>query len=82
MFSRNAQETSINSDVHKLFTWCFKPSQLLGITSGLKETFIKRHIVERTNKAELRPEGQSEKTDSCREKLSNEVQLKGLLRQK
>ena len=34
--------------------WCFEPSQLLGITSGLKKTFIKRYIVERTNKAEIR----------------------------
>ena len=33
----------------KLVNWCFEPSQPLGITSGLKETFIKRYIVERTN---------------------------------
>ena len=45
--------------------------------SALKETFIKRHIVERTNKAEIRREEDSEKTDSCREKLWNEIQLKG-----
>ena len=31
--------------------WCFEPSQPLGIISGLRETFIKRDIVERTNKA-------------------------------
>ena len=37
------------------------------IISGLKETFIKRYIVERTKKAELRPEEQSEKPESCRE---------------
>ena len=37
------------------------------IVSGLKKTFIKRHIVERTNKAEIRPEEQSERTASCRE---------------
>ena len=35
----------------------------------LKETFIKRHIVERTNKAEVRPEEQSEKTESYRENI-------------
>ena len=29
--------------------------------SGLRETFIKRYIVERTNEAEIRPEEQSEK---------------------
>ena len=45
--------------------------------SGLKETVIKRHIVERTNKAEIRPEEQSEKTESCRENLWTEIQLKG-----
>ena len=32
-----------------------------GFVSGQRETFIKRHIVERTNKAEIRPEEQSEK---------------------
>ena len=44
---------------------------------GLRETFIKRYIVERTNKAELRPGEQSEKAESCRENLRNEIQLKG-----
>ena len=34
-------------------------------------------IVERTNKAEIRPEEQSEKTESCLENLWNEIQLKG-----
>ena len=33
----------------------------MDIISGLKETFIKRYTVERTNKAELRPQEQSEK---------------------
>ena len=56
---------------------CFEPSQPLGIISGLKETFIKRCIVERINKAEIRPEEQSEKTESCRENLWNEIELKG-----
>ena len=57
--------------------WRFEPSQPLGITSGLKETFIKKHTVERTNKAEIRPEEQSEKTESSRENLWNEIQLNG-----
>ena len=52
------------------------------IISGLREAFIKRHIVERANKAELRPEKQSEKVESCRENLWNEIQLKGPKRQK
>ena len=43
------------------------------MTSGLKETFMKRCIVQRTNKAEIRPEEQSEETKSCRENLWNEI---------
>ena len=54
-----------------------KPSQPQRIISGLKETFIKRYIVERTNEAEIRLEEQSEKAESCRENLWNEIQLKG-----
>ena len=42
-----------------------------------RETFVKRYIVEWTSKAEMRPEEQSEKTESCRENLWNEIQLKG-----
>ena len=45
------------------------------IVSELKETFVKRCIVERTNKAEIRPEEQSEKAESCRENLWHEIQL-------
>ena len=43
----------------------------------MKDTFIKRYIVERTNKAELRPQEQNEKTESGMENLWNEIQLKG-----
>ena len=46
------------------------------------EAFIKRYIVERTSEAELRSEEQSEKVESCRENLWNEIQLKGPSRQK
>ena len=60
-----------------LVNWCFEPSQPLGIISELKETFIKRYIVERTKKSEIRPEEQSEKTESCWENLWNGIQLKG-----
>ena len=42
---------------------------------------MKRHIVERTNKAERRPEEQSEKTESCQENLLIEIQLNGPKRQ-
>ena len=57
--------------------WCLELSQPPGIISGLKETFIKRHTVERTSKAEIRPEEQVEKTQSCLENLWDEIQLKG-----
>ena len=52
----------------KTVSWFFKPSQPQEIISGLKESFIKRdtYIVERTNKAEIRPEEESEKVESCR----------------
>ena len=53
-----------------LVNWCFEPSQPLGIVSGLKETMKKRYTVERTNKAEVRPEEQSEKAASCRERCT------------
>ena len=45
----------------------FKLSQPQWIISRLKETFRKRYIVERIDKAEIRPEEQSEKAESCRE---------------
>ena len=64
------------SGVSQLVNLCFEPSQPLGIISGLKETFIKRYIVERTNKAEIRPEELSEKTESCRENSRNEIKFK------
>ena len=63
--------------MEELVTWCFEPSQPLGIISGLKETFIKRYKVERTNKAEIRLEEQSKKAENCRENSWKEIQLKG-----
>ena len=49
------------------------------IKSELRETFMNRYIyiVERTNKAEIRPEEPSGETESCRENLWKEIQLKG-----
>ena len=61
----------------QLVNCCFEPSQPLGIISGLKKTFIKRNVVERANQADIRPEEQNEKTESCRENLWNEIQSKG-----
>ena len=61
----------------KLVTWCFEPSQPLGIRPGLKEAFTKRYVVERTSKAQIRLEEQRQKTESCRENFMNEIQLKG-----
>ena len=55
--------------VSLLVSWCFKPSQPQRIISGLRQTFLKRFKVERTSKAEIRPEEQSEKAESCREKF-------------
>ena len=57
--------------------WCFTPIQPQRIISGLKKTITKRYRVERTNKADIRPEEQSEKAESCREKLRRKIQLKG-----
>ena len=42
-----------------------------------KETFRKIYIVKRTNEAEIRLGEQSENTESCRENLWNEIQVKG-----
>ena len=36
-----------------------------------------KYIVERTNKAAMKPEEQSEKAESCHENLWNEIRLKG-----
>ena len=60
----------------KLVRWCFKPNQPQAIISELKETSIKRYIVERTNKTEIRPEEQSENVESRRKNLWNEIQLR------
>ena len=62
--------------VSLLINWCIEPSQPLGIISGLKETFRRDIQLKgpRTNKADIRPEEQSQKTKSCRENLWNEIQ--------
>ena len=65
-----------------IFSWLFGAlspvNHSIGIISGLKETFIKRYIAERTNKAvPITPEEQNEKTESCRKNLWKEIQLKG-----
>ena len=59
-----------------LVSWRVRPSQPQRITSGLRETFIEKYTAERANKAELRPEEQSEKAESCQENLRIEIQLK------
>ena len=70
------------STVSQLVSWCFKPSQPQRIISGLKETFIKRYIIARTNTAEIKPEEQSEKAENCWDNFCNETHLKGPQRQK
>ena len=67
----------MTATVSPLVSWCFKPSQPHRVISGLKEAFMKRCIVERTSKAEIRPAEQSEKAVGCRENLWNEIQFKG-----
>ena len=57
-------------------------SSTIGIIPGLKETFIKRHILERTNEAEIRQKEQFQKMESCLENLWNEIRLKVPQRQK
>ena len=42
---------------------------------------MKRYIVERTNRAEIRLEEQSEEAELCQENLWNEIQLKGPYKQ-
>ena len=71
--------TSASSVLHRweLLSWRFEPNQPQSIISGLRETFIKKYVVERTSKAETRPEGQSEKAENCRENLWDEIPLKG-----
>ena len=61
----------------KLVSWCFKPGRPQTITPGLRETLSKRYIAERTSKIGLKPEEQSEKAESFRENLWNEIQLTG-----
>ena len=60
-------------------SWCFEPSQPQRITSGLKTNLglSPSYLAERTNEAEIRLEGKSEKVESRRENLLNEIQLKG-----
>ena len=64
-------------ETSQLVNGCFEPSQLTGIISGLKKTFIERYIVERTNRAEIRLEERNEKAESCRENIWNEIHLRG-----
>ena len=72
------QPHRIISGLKELISWCFETNQPQRTTSGLglKETSKKRCIVERTNKAELKPEVQSQKAESCRENLWKTIQLK------
>ena len=55
------------------------PSQLSPrrVQQTFKQKDANYYIVERTNKAEIRPEEQRDKVERCRESLWNEMQLKG-----
>ena len=61
LFQDHISDPTLPTSMLVHINWCFEPSQPLRIISGLKETFIKRHIVERTKKAEIRTE-QNEKS--------------------
>ena len=65
----------------ELVSRCFEPSQPQ-ITSGLRETFIKRYVAERTNKTEIRPEEQSEKVKSFRVNSWNEITVERAIKTK
>ena len=58
------------------------PSFVVDVVADYFKQTVQRHIVERTNKAEIRPEEQSDKAESCWENLWNEIQLRGQKRQK
>ena len=47
---RKRRSKKENEDTRKV-SWCLKPGQSRRIISGLRETVIKRYILERTNKA-------------------------------
>ena len=54
--------------------------RVVGRINGMKFTwkaFIKKYVVVRTNKSEIRPEEQSEKAENRRENLWIAMQLKG-----
>ena len=50
-------------------SWGLSPVNQQRVVLGLKQTFIKRYIVERTNKADIKPEERSQRTESSRENL-------------
>ena len=75
--ARTYTDGKIKEEEEFTVSCCFKPTQPKKITLGLRETFTKRYVVEKTTKTKVRPKEQSEKADSYRENLWNEIQLKG-----
>ena len=47
---KSSKQMHYVENAKKLVNWCFEPSQPLRITSARRETFMKRKIVESTNK--------------------------------
>ena len=69
---------NLHTEKHKTINSTYRVSIRCGkLAEGLFSFFLKRYIVERINKAELRPEEYSEKAESCWENLWNEIQFKG-----
>ena len=67
--SRRRRKSRRSRRRRRSVSWSLKPSQPQRILSGLRETFLKNNVVERTYKAEIRPQEQGEKAESCRETL-------------
>ena len=73
---RNAGWTTSKSGPPCLGQNCSQgpPAENIGVEGGFRKD---TDIVERTSKAEVRPEERCETAESCRENLWNEIQLKG-----
>ena len=77
--STQGEEEGVSQLVSQLviqLVGALSPVNHKGLYQGLKENFTERYIVERTKKAEIRPEEQSVKLESCWENLWNEIKLK------
>ena len=63
--------------VRLLVNWCFEPSPPLGIISRLKETYVMKYRVERTNKAKYNTGRTESEHEDLWGEFMDEIQLKG-----